>query len=102
MPVLTGSAAYGVSEAFGWRSGLDSKPRRTPQFYLVIVAATLGEDHARHRVPQGVLEFEPCGALTVSERAPPDADLFPTSWLACQKKRYGDMVVPRSATRIPM
>ncbi len=25
-----------------------------------------------------------------------------TSWLACQKKRYGEMVVPRSATRMPM
>ena len=41
VPVLTGSAAYGVSEAFGWRSGLDRKPTRAPQFYLVIVAATL-------------------------------------------------------------
>ncbi|HEX7491671.1 MAG TPA: divalent metal cation transporter [Candidatus Limnocylindrales bacterium] len=41
VPVLTGSAAYGVAEAFGWRSGLDSKPARAPQFYLVIVAATL-------------------------------------------------------------
>jgi NRAMP (natural resistance-associated macrophage protein)-like metal ion transporter len=41
VPVLTGSAAYGVTEAFRWRSGLDSKPTRAPQFYLVIVAATL-------------------------------------------------------------
>jgi NRAMP (natural resistance-associated macrophage protein)-like metal ion transporter len=41
VPVLTGSAAYGVSEAFGWKSGLDSKPGRAPQFYAVIVAATL-------------------------------------------------------------
>ena len=41
VPVLTGSAAYGVSEAFGWRSGLDHKITRAPQFYLVIVAATL-------------------------------------------------------------
>ena len=41
VPVLTGSAAYGVSEAFGWRSGLDHKLTRAPQFYLVIVAATL-------------------------------------------------------------
>ena len=40
VPVLTGSAAYGVSEAFGWRSGLNSKPSRAPQFYAVIVAAT--------------------------------------------------------------
>ena len=41
VPILTGAAAYGVSEAFGWRSGLDHKITRAPQFYLVIVAATL-------------------------------------------------------------
>jgi len=41
VPVLTGSAAYGVSEAFGWKSGLDSKPGRAPQFYAVIIAATM-------------------------------------------------------------
>ena len=41
VPVLTGSAAYGVAEAFGWRSGLDHKLTRAPQFYVVIVAATL-------------------------------------------------------------
>ena len=41
VPILTGSAAYGVTEAFGWRSGLDRKPTRAPQFYVVIIAATL-------------------------------------------------------------
>jgi NRAMP (natural resistance-associated macrophage protein)-like metal ion transporter len=41
VPVLTASAAYGVSEAFGWQSGLNSKLSRAPQFYAVIVAATL-------------------------------------------------------------
>jgi NRAMP (natural resistance-associated macrophage protein)-like metal ion transporter len=41
IPVLTGSAAYGVTEAFGWRSGLDRTLTRAPQFYAVIVAATL-------------------------------------------------------------
>jgi len=41
VPVLTGAAAYGVSEAFGWRSGLDRELTRAPQFYLVIIAATL-------------------------------------------------------------
>jgi Mn2+/Fe2+ NRAMP family transporter len=40
-PVLTGSAAYGVSEAFRWRSGLEHKLTRAPQFYVVIIAATL-------------------------------------------------------------
>ena len=41
VPVLTGSAAYGVTEAFGWRSGLDRTLLHAPQFYAVIVAATL-------------------------------------------------------------
>jgi NRAMP (natural resistance-associated macrophage protein)-like metal ion transporter len=41
VPVLTASAAYGVAEALGWREGLDRSPRRAPQFYGVIVVATL-------------------------------------------------------------
>jgi NRAMP (natural resistance-associated macrophage protein)-like metal ion transporter len=41
VPILTGSAAYGMSEAFGWRSGLDRKVSRAPQFYGVIAVATL-------------------------------------------------------------
>jgi NRAMP (natural resistance-associated macrophage protein)-like metal ion transporter len=41
VPILTGSAAYGVSEAFGWRSGLSRSPKKAPGFYAVIVAATL-------------------------------------------------------------
>jgi NRAMP (natural resistance-associated macrophage protein)-like metal ion transporter len=41
VPILTGSAAYAVSEGFGWRFGLDIKPARAKQFYGVIVAATL-------------------------------------------------------------
>ncbi|MHB8959338.1 MAG: NRAMP family divalent metal transporter [Candidatus Limnocylindrales bacterium] len=40
IPVLTGSAAYGVSEAFGWKSGLDRQPTKAPQFYAVIAVAT--------------------------------------------------------------
>lgn len=42
IPVLAGSAAYGVSEMFGWVEGLDRKPREAVAFYLVIAIATLG------------------------------------------------------------
>jgi NRAMP (natural resistance-associated macrophage protein)-like metal ion transporter len=41
VPILTGSAAYAVSEAFGWKYGLDQKPTRAKQFYGVIAASTL-------------------------------------------------------------
>jgi len=42
VPVLAGSAAYAVSEAFGWTEGLDRKPREAKAFYGAIVAAVLG------------------------------------------------------------
>ncbi len=42
VPVLAGSAAYGVSETFGWVEGLDRKPREAKAFYAVIALATLG------------------------------------------------------------
>ena len=42
VPVLAGSAAYAVSEAFGWIEGLDRKPREAKAFYSVIVLATAG------------------------------------------------------------
>jgi len=41
IPVLTGSAGYAVSEAFGWRHGLDEKATRAKGFYAVIIASTL-------------------------------------------------------------
>src|SRR5438034_6837586 len=41
VPILSGSAAYALSEAFGWRYGLDQNPGRAKQFYAVIAAATL-------------------------------------------------------------
>ncbi len=41
VPILTGSAAYAVAEALGWKYGLDEKPRRAKLFYGVIAASTL-------------------------------------------------------------
>ena len=40
VPILSGSAAYAMGEAFGWRYGLDTHWSRAKQFYLVIVIAT--------------------------------------------------------------
>lgn len=41
IPVLAGSAAYGIAEAFGWRHGLSERVDHARGFYAVIAAATL-------------------------------------------------------------
>jgi NRAMP (natural resistance-associated macrophage protein)-like metal ion transporter len=41
VPVLTGSAAYAVAEAFDWRTGLHEPPERALPFYGVIVLSTV-------------------------------------------------------------
>ena len=42
VPVLAGSAAYGIAETFGWNEGLDRSPTEAKAFYGVIAVATLG------------------------------------------------------------
>lgn len=41
IPVLAGSAAYGIAEAFRWREGLSERFDHARGFYAVIAAATL-------------------------------------------------------------
>ncbi|HKC91875.1 MAG TPA: divalent metal cation transporter, partial [Candidatus Limnocylindria bacterium] len=41
VPVLAGASAYAVSEALGWRWGLDEQWRRATPFYGVLALATL-------------------------------------------------------------
>ena len=41
VPVLAGSAAYALSEAMGWRAGLDLKLRDAKGFYAIISVAIL-------------------------------------------------------------
>lgn len=41
VPILCSSAAYALSEALGWKYGLDQNLRRAKQFYAVIAIATL-------------------------------------------------------------
>ncbi|MFC5497731.1 NRAMP family divalent metal transporter [Caenimonas terrae] len=40
VPVLAGSAAYAVSEVFGWKAGLSHGFHEARGFYIIIVAAT--------------------------------------------------------------
>ncbi len=41
IPVLSGSAAYSVAEAFEWKASLNLKLKKAPQFYAIIIAATV-------------------------------------------------------------
>lgn len=41
IPVLSGSAAYSVSEALNWNASLNMKPKQAPGFYVIIIVATL-------------------------------------------------------------
>jgi Mn2+/Fe2+ NRAMP family transporter len=41
IPVLAGSAAYGIGEAFRWRSSLEKKPLEAKRFYATLTVVTL-------------------------------------------------------------
>ena len=40
IPTLSGSAAYAFAETFGWKQGLDQRPRAARYFYGVVIAST--------------------------------------------------------------
>ena len=61
VPVLAGSAAYAVSELFGWKAGLSRGFHEARGFYLIIIAAT-GIGSA-----MGFFDVDPIKAL-VAER----------------------------------
>ena len=42
VPVLAGSAAYALSEVFGWRSSLEDSAKQASKFYLIIALSVLG------------------------------------------------------------
>ena len=41
VPVLTGSGAYALAEALGWKVGLNEKPRRARGFYAILAGSTV-------------------------------------------------------------
>ena len=60
VPVLAGSAAYAVSEAFGWKSGLSRGFHEARGFYAIIIAATV------IGTVMSTLELDPIKALVWS------------------------------------
>lgn len=57
IPTLTASAAYALSETFGWRQGLDEGWSGARAFYSVVLAATIGG------VAMDFLNLDPVSAL---------------------------------------
>ena len=57
VPVLAGSAAYAVSDVFGWKAGLSHGFHEARGFYAIIIAATL------LGTVMGVLQVDPIQAL---------------------------------------
>jgi len=57
VPILAGSAAYALSETFGWVEGLDRRPREAKAFYGAIVLAVLAG------VAMNALAIDPMKAL---------------------------------------
>ena len=60
VPVLAGSAAYAVSEVFGWKSGLSRGCHEARGFYAIIIAATV------IGTVMSTLELDPIKALVWS------------------------------------
>ena len=92
VPVLAGSAAYALSEAFGWPATLEARPSAAPRFYALIAAATLA----------GVaIDFTPIDPIRMLfwsavingvVAAPIMAVML---MLACDRRVMGDFVLPR-------
>ncbi len=90
VPILAGSAAYAVSEAFGWTEGLGRKPRDAKAFYGVIALATAGG------VALNFIGIDPMKALYWSAvvnglLAPPL--MVVTMLIASNRSVMGDLVI---------
>jgi Mn2+/Fe2+ NRAMP family transporter len=91
VPVLAGSTAYAVSEAFGWRESLERKPSQAKQFYAVIAVSML------IAVALNFLGINPMRSLVVAAllnglTAP--VLMFIIWWLARDKQLLGEWVSP--------
>ena len=93
VPILAGSAAYAVSEMFGWNASLESRPAQAKAFYATIAIATIGG------VALEFVEVDPVKALYWSAvvngvlAAPLMAVIM---LIACNATIMGPLVLPRA------
>jgi Mn2+/Fe2+ NRAMP family transporter len=92
VPVLAGSAAYAVSEVFGWKSGLSHGFHEARGFYLIIIAATiLGTG-------LGALQVDPIKALVWSAIVNGVISvpiMVVMMWIGQSRRLMGDLTISR-------
>lgn len=92
VPVLAGSAAYAVSEVFGWKSGLSNGFREARGFYLIIIAATL------MGTMMGALEVDPIKSLVWSAIVNGVISvpiMVVMMWIGQSRELMGDLTISR-------
>jgi len=90
VPVLAGSAAYAVSEVFGWKTGLSRGFREARGFYLIIIAATL------IGTVMGAFEVDPIKSLVWSAIVNGVISvpiMVVMMWIGQSKKLMGDLTI---------
>lgn len=91
VPVLAGSTAYAVSEAMGWREGLERTPSQAKQFYGVIVVS-MGIAVALNLIGINPMRSLVVAALLNGLTAP--ILMFIIWWLARDKQLLGEHASP--------
>ena len=91
VPVLAGSTAYAVSEAMGWREGLERKPSQAKLFYAVI-ALSMAIAVALNLVGINPMRSLVVAALLNGLTAP--ILMFIIWWLARDKQLLGEHASP--------
>ena len=92
VPVLAGSAAYAVSDVFGWRAGLSRGFREARGFYAIIIAATV------IGTIMGVVEVDPIRALVWSAIVNGVISvpiMVVMMWIGQSKRLMGDLTMSR-------
>ena len=92
VPVLAGSTAYAVSEAMGWREGLERKPNQAKLFYAVI-SVSMAIAVALNFVGINPMRSLVVAALLNGLTAP--ILMFIIWWLARDKQLLGEHASPR-------
>ena len=91
VPVLAGSTAYAVSEAMGWREGLERKPSQAKLFYAVI-SVSMAIAVALNMVGINPMRSLVVAALLNGLTAP--ILMFIIWWLARDKQLLGEHASP--------